>query len=289
MRWVGWTLVALATLAGCASPRPTSEVAPAAPVHEPSNVLSSDVGAAYVRPGLGMVGTTNGMSSLTHGYSCTAGFLVRSLRNQTAYVATAGHCVEGLEVGDQVTLGFDGTTALAFGHVAYVSELADPSVDPSSCDATYPDEARCFDDLAFVRLDAAAYAVANSSLPTWGGPVAGIGSAGMGTLAYTVGASAFRGGTGLPDARSGAIVESGAWRIAVQFSTTTPPGDSGSPVLDAQGHALGLVIARVPGTPDPVLGVTYVALLQPMLAVASGAGWPVEVVPGGAFTGLAVA
>lgn len=282
-----WAVVAVVVLAGCSSAHKPPADMPE-PGDEPTDSwrLSSDAEAALVRPGLGIQGYVNGTLSLTQGYGCTAGFLARSVTNGTIYLATAGHCVESYSLGGPFPIGFDGDQERHSGRVVYVSQWSDPTVDQEMCmgedGVFFPDERRCFNDLALVELSQDTLAVANASLPMWGGPVSGLGEAVPGSVVYTVGASYVRGGA-LPAARAGALLQAGQWSAIVQFSTTTPVGDSGSPVLDAAGHALGLVVARAPNPPDPIVGTTAIGLLAPMLDAAKETGWHVEVISGGAF------
>lgn len=280
--------VALTTvLCGCLA----SDPSPTAPteIASPPPSLSIDPAMARVRPGLGIVSPAMGTTALvpTFGYTCTAGFLMRSPGNGSVYLATAGHCIQHKGLGDRVIIGFDGSDIVAWGTVVYVSELVDPEARPESC-LVFVDERRCFNDLGLVELDVASYATANASLPSWGGPSPGVAAGTPGDVVYTVGASSYRGGTGLPDARAGVLASSGQWSATAQFTTTTPAGDSGSPVLDAQGRPFGLVIARAvtAASPDPVVGLTYIALLAPLLAAAADHGWDLVVVDGGGFQGL---
>src|SRR5688572_23705066 len=147
MRWAV-ALVAGVILAGCAATEDAPED-PSSDKEAARRDLSTDPNVP-VRPGQGIVSNTNGATSATHGYSCTAGFVVRSPLNGTYYLATAGHCVADQERGTRVPVGFEGVAPTQYARLVYVSMWSEPEIDQDSCGngVDFADRRECFNDLA---------------------------------------------------------------------------------------------------------------------------------------------
>jgi hypothetical protein len=147
-----------------------------------------------------------------------------------------------------------------------------------------------YNDFAVIELDPQFLALANPSLQAWGGPVGGpipAANPAMMAKAYTVGGTLYRSQTvaertaGVPQFREATrpregwfrafdSSQFGAYHTSAEFAGLCLGGDSGSPVLDAQGHPLGIVEQSLQGTS------CRISYLEPMLAYAEshrGCDW----------------
>jgi hypothetical protein len=196
-----------------------------------------------------------GVQTLTAGGQCTANFVFTS--GATVYIGQAAHCA-----GTGGSLATDGcdSPSLPLGTPVRVEGATRPGVlaysswltmqergetDPNAC---------AFNDLALVRLDPADAGRVNPSVPFWGGPVGLGGSTSPAEAVYSYGDSSVRLGLDFLNPKKGiSLGDSGrGWSHQVLIVTPGLPGDSGSPFLDAQGRALGvlstLAILPLPGT-----------------------------------------
>ena len=135
----------------------------------------------------------------------------------------------------------------------------------------------------------------NPSIPVWGGPV-GI-SDGAGTLenVYSFGNSSLRQGIEQLSPKYGVSLGTtgGGWTTPLYTVTPGIPGDSGSPFLDADGNALG-VLSTLSIAPTPLsnnvssIGPAVDYMLAnggPQVSLAQGTE-PFSGGPGGLLTGL---
>lgn len=167
------------------------------------------------------------------------------------YAGTAGHCVDA--VGDRVS-NRDG----AFGTVAY--RLLDDD-----------------DDFAFIKIDSDKEHLVNPTMLGFKGPNGTISGpeAKRGDAAHVYGYGLIFGETELTRPRSGTLTSADA----NYYSATLPVifGDSGGPVLHANGSALGIVAHLVVSGDLTTLDGNTV---DRALSMAAASGLELEVVPG---------
>ena len=199
-----------------------------------------------------------GVQTLTLGVQCTADFVFFDAGS--IYLGQAAHC-SGFDVtnfadpcggghipplGTPVEIqGASRRGTIVYN--SYVTMQRSGERDPVTCGAN---------DFALIRLHRSDERKVNPSMPFWGGPVSAGGRSSFGDGAYTYGNSSFRGGIAALMPKFGintgkvhyAIEDATGWGPGShgwthQITTVTPglPGDSGSPVLDAEGRALGIL------------------------------------------------
>lgn len=203
---------------------------------------------ASIHPGV--LTTTRGAGD------CTANF-VYSDAADNLYLGQAAHCAStgaadeldgctarSLPLGTAVRLGDSGVS----GRLAYSSWLSMQEVGETDRDACH------YNDLALIRIPAAAHSMVNPSLPVFGGPN-GINTVGVGAgeAVRSYGNSPIRQGLEALSPKQGAIVggAGGGWSHTVYTLTPGIPGDSGSPYLDQHGAALG-VLSTLSLGPQPL-------------------------------------
>jgi len=206
----------------------------------------------------------------THGSDCTANFVFADADNHV-YIGQAAHCSS--EGND---LNFDGCKERALplgtlvtvvesqiiGTLAYNSWLTMQTHHETNASA-------CLDnDLALVRLPDSVRGQVSPTMPYFGGPT-GVNTAAVvaGDTIYAYGNTPLRGGIGMLSPKTGVVASpvDDDWSYLAYFVTPGIPGDSGSAVLDAQGHAVG-VLSSLITTPTPASN--GVSDLQRMLAYA---------------------
>lgn len=187
-----------------------------------------DPGEADVRPGVSIAAGT-----------CTANFVFASPDNSTLYVGTAAHCFPDPEPGQRVSIA-DGAAA---GTLAYHSTRTMDRVDESN------EAARAFNDFALVAVDDGFRGTVHPAVRSFGGPTGLAPGAEVGDRVLTVGDTNLREGADAADPREGYVTGSSNWHVDVYLSPPSVPGDSGSPVLTADGRALGnlVTIEILPG------------------------------------------
>lgn len=174
--------------------------------------------------------------------ACTMAFVLRGPAGGS-YVTTAGHCVD--DVGEPARFG-DGTP---FGEVVFRMETFEGD----------PTDVR---DLALIDVYDAFEASVSPQMRGWGGPI-GTADPSPGTTTLHYGYGMLVDGSEVTRARVGHVVQetlSVAEDPPVRFQVHAQAapivgGDSGSPVLDASGRAVGIVNCICIGpAPDDVLG-----------------------------------
>ena len=193
-----------------------------------------------------------GVQTETGGAQCTANFVFTD--GTSTYLGQAAHCsgtgaateTNGCETGS-LPLGTTVTVAGFQGTLAYNSWLAMQAAhetDPNTC---------AYNDLALIKLPAAAVATTNPRVPVYGGPV-GLGAGTVsGEDVYSYGNSSLRLGlTPLSPKRGISLGDTGGgWSTTVYTVTPGIPGDSGSGFLDGTGRAFG-VLSTVAIAPLPL-------------------------------------
>ncbi|MDN5916736.1 MAG: serine protease [Pseudonocardia sp.] len=237
------------TLTGHRSPFDPLGLATPVPVPVPV-----PAGSAAVRPGA--VTVTAGAGLCTSGFVFTSGEKV--LLGQAAHCGGTGADTETdgctsatVPTGTPVTVrATDGGTGEGItGTMVYSSWVAmqqDGEKDPDTC---------AYNDLALVELPADAAARTNPSVPFFGGP-AGVHDGGLapGAAVFGLGnpvgaAERSAGGTSVGTAtrtlrpRVGTAGEDvgGGWGHTVYTTAQGVPGESGAPLLDESGRAVGLL------------------------------------------------
>jgi hypothetical protein len=227
-----------------------------------------------------------GVQVFTNGAQCTANFVYQdSAVAPGTYLGQAAHCsskgsntqTDGCSTptypsGTPVDIGgSDGKTY--HGTIAYTSwetmqKLGEK--DPDTC---------AYNDIELIKLDAAATAVTNPTVPFWGGPTGGTGTAAVGDDTYSYGNSELRGGVSQLSPKRGKVVDAYAngWEYQVYTATPGIPGDSGSGFLNASGQALG-VLSTVEIA--PLAGSNGVGDVGKELAYANAHGFAAHVIDG---------
>ena len=223
---------------GAAAPA-TVSAAPSAPSWAPA-------ASAPIHPGT---------ETVTDGGQCTANFVFTDGAGDV-YLGQAAHCSStgaqtdtdgclagSLPLGTEVVI--DGATQP--GIMVYNSWLAMQAAgetDPDVCD---------YNDLALIRIHPDDVARVNPSIPVWGGPT-GIAPA-QPALApvLSFGNSSLRFGIEQLSPKYGVTLGTtgGGWTHPLYTLTPGIPGDSGSPFLDGQGRALG-VLSTLAVLPTPL-------------------------------------
>ena len=172
------------------------------------------------------------------------------------YIGQAAHCsgtgadtdTDGcssasLPLGTKVDVG--GVTTGTMVYNSWLTMQARGEKDPNTC---------AYNDLALIRLPAAAVAKVNPSIPFWGGPTGIGGATTAGANVYSYGNSELlMGQTTLSPMRGTSLGDDGnGWSHTIVSARPGVPGDSGSAYLNANGRAIGILstisIAPVPAT-----------------------------------------
>lgn len=204
------------------------------------------------------------------GRTCTANFLFSTPDNRTLYIGTASHCVGHLRVGDEIGVAHGRVTGTvvycSFGAIAHTTQcLNTPQASLEGSE---------WNDFALIRIPDDARDLVHPAVEFWGGPPGFAPSDHeRGDLALTYGNSDLRDAdqddaSGPLDPREGVVWASEDPTTYVKFAGDVVSGDSGSPALDRQGRAMGVVVnlsaSDTGAVPDPL--VTGVPHLEPMVA-----------------------
>ncbi len=195
-----------------------------------------------------------GVQMFTDGAQCTANFVYAD--STATYIGYAAHCAglgeatdtNGCEAGTLpvgTPVEIDGASqpgTLAYSSWATMQAVGE--TDPDAC---------AYNDLALVRIHPSDVAKVNPSIPHWGGPT-GLNTTGVsaGARVFSYGNSSLRQGITLLSPKTGLSLGTtgNGWTHPVYTVTPGIPGDSGSPFLDGEGRALGVLstlsIAPIP-------------------------------------------
>lgn len=234
---------ALLVLACLTAMMAASAVASAAP----SDGGWAPVEDASIRPGVQTVTEDAGQ--------CTANFVFTD--GQGVYLGQSAHCASleaptavngcqtsSLPEGTRVTVeGASRPGTLVYSSWRTMQDVGES--DPNVC---------LYNDFALVELHPDDHDKVNPTVPAFNGPD-GITATGTtaGETVYSYGNSRLRQGLdALSPKRGGSLgTEAGGWNHPVYLLTPGIPGDSGSAVLDENGHALG-VLSALQAAPRPV-------------------------------------
>lgn len=191
------------------------------------------VNTAKIRPGI---------QTYTRGAQCTANFVFK--RNDAVFLGQAAHCAgkgsatdtngceaDSYPLGTEVRLQGANTR----GTIVYSSWIAMHRAKEKSANAC------AYNDLTLIKLKARDVSRTNPTVPGFGGPE-GVGTARSGDTVYTYGNSSLRPG-GTPHKHQGPVISrmGGGWSYKVKTVPEGVPGDSGSPFLNPNGAALGVL------------------------------------------------
>ncbi len=196
-------------------------------------------GAAAIRPGA--VTETAGAGLCTANFVFTSGD--RLLLGQAAHCGGTGADTETdgctsstVPVGSPVTVRGAGEPVVAtMTYSSWVTMQQRGERDPDTC---------AYNDLALVELPPEAAARTNPTLPFFGGPV-GVHDSGLDPGAAVYGLANPQGPDGSrvlrPRAGTGGEDVGGGWGHTVYTSARGVPGESGAPLVDGSGRAVGLL------------------------------------------------
>lgn len=283
-------LAASAALALVTAPHPPRATAapapPAAPA--PMSVTRSPVPVPAVRPEASAVGPGT-VTETTGAGLCTAGFVLTG--GGRTYLGQAAHCggtggetdTDGctsatVPLGTPVLVhGRDGTVTGRLAWSSWNTMRARGETDPGIC---------AYNDLALVELPARVADATGAAVPFFGGPD-GVRTAPLaaGEPVYGLANPPGPDGVRAPAPRAGTAAGEvgGGWGHAVYTLTPGVAGESGSPLLDADGNAVG-VLSSLTTTGDRA-SIEY-ADLSRALDYARRTGGPpgLAVATGTAFT-----
>lgn len=199
---------------------------------------------AALRPGDKLfpedIGTDDGFSIRT----CTVNFVFVSQDNASVFIGTAAHCLTDMPLGGSLEVSGKVRATLEYCSWATIDE-ADHCTDKATGGALVSDEEGFANDFALLRVDPEDAHLVHPALRHWGGPTGIATQASQNERVMTYGNSIARDAgqrdTDVHDAREGYVRESEEWTTFVVLITQPLPGDSGSPVLLADGEALGVV------------------------------------------------
>jgi hypothetical protein len=207
--------------------------------------LAPDSGAASRWPSAPVATIHPGVMTFTPIGQCTANFVY--FQGSDVYLGQAAHCAG--TGADNQTNGCQ-TGSLPLGTPVQIQGATKPGVMVYSSwlamkAAHETDPATCaFNDFALVRVDPADRARVNPTVPFWGGPT-GISRSGLSSLqpVYSFGNSSLRQGIALLQPKLGLSFgdQFGGWTHLTYQLLPGIPGDSGSPLLDSHGRAVGIL------------------------------------------------
>jgi hypothetical protein len=210
---------------------------------------------------------TPGVQMVTEGGQCTANFVYTDgddvLIGYSAHCAGTGGstatngCEAGtLPTGTSVDIeGADNPGTLVYSSWETMQDRGES--DASTCQ---------YNDFALVAIHPDDHDRVNPTIPFWGGPDALGTSTNEGEKVYTYGNSSLRLGIELLSPKEGYSLGQNAdgWNHTVYTVTPGVPGDSGSALLNADGHAVGSLstVALAPfagsnGVTDLALALAY--------------------------------
>lgn len=239
-----------------------------------------------------------GVPLLSYGGDCTGNFIFTDPTGSTVYIGTAAHCATPLAefsansaggndcdrlqgptrpdeslafIGPNLTWDADYDARGRYVYNSYWTMLAKGEGDSLTC---------LFNDFALIEIDPEHRRLANPTLAGFGGPEGMSNQSGQdGELVYTTGGTVFRTAPRVQDdlgipplqeetrERIGIVANalrpapqgSQTWSGSAYFPGLCLPGDSGSPVVDDNGMAVGVIHAMVAGN---ALGCEFTLLAK---------------------------
>ncbi len=189
----------------------------------------------------------------------TVGFLLRSPDNSTWYIATVAHAMHlgplDVPLGNPVQVA-QGT----IGHFVFDG---------------WADGRALEDDFALIQLNDEGRRGAEAAVPEWGGPV------GLADPDLTLpGTHVFSYGATREGPMQGRFLDEDGGIAMARFERPVEPGDSGSPIMTWDGHALGLAMAHtsLPVAEDQGHRIMFITSLDRSLERAAAAGFDLELV-----------
>lgn len=186
---------------------------------------------ATIRPGASVLTFTSDTGE--EWPACTANFVFRSPDNASLYLGTAAHCVTDHEIGATV----DVAEGEASGTLVYSSWKALGGEEEWT-------GAKLYNDLALIRIPDAHRAKVHPAVVHYGGPTGLASPPDTGDQLLTYGDTEYREvapGTDRLDPRRGVVTTANASWTMAYFTGPSIWGDSGSPVMTADGQALGVM------------------------------------------------
>lgn len=256
----------VAVMSGCIGSGPdggqAGADAPSDPLHDPG---WPPVEAARVRPGVqvGWLMWSDEGEPVELLSGCTANFLFRSPDNASLFLGMAAHCLlETQEVGDPISIGKGEAT----GTLWYSSWLA---MDEAGIDEPAMQD---WNDFALVRIDDEHRPKVHPAILHYGGPLSMASplevAPGDGVFFY--GNSDLRQSIEPTNWHEGCVVDTDGHILSARFWASGMPADSGSPVLDEDGRALGVLTQLIWDPQEEPQPENRISLLEPVLT------WSIE-------------
>ncbi|PSG97085.1 hypothetical protein BRD56_07490 [Thermoplasmatales archaeon SW_10_69_26] len=206
---------------------------------------------------------------------CTGNFVFSTPDDRTLYVGTAAHCVRGLDLGDPVGIA-DGQIQAGLAHCSHAALL-----DLLTCPTTRPSDPGYWDDFALLEIPDQARDEGHPALRVWGGPTGIAEPPSVGSQIYPYANSPVRDAgedANVGDSRTGVVLQQNEDSTMAHFGMPPTGGDSGSPVIDAEGDAVGTIVT-LHVVPPGAVGISNLALSMANLEETTGrqveiATWP---------------
>lgn len=233
MQTAAIVLVAAASFAGClGQTTDNGGLAPETNTTAPPsdrNLTWASPREATVRPGV----------DIADG-GCTANFIFRSSDNRSVYIGTAAHCFNG--PNNESRTGLNETVMIAGGQAK--GRLSFVGYRPTGpYGSGQPDNAS--HDFALVEVAASDRQDIYPGMYAYGGPTGLASDVAVGDTVRTFGNSTFRDDADGLDGRNGTVTDARLQddgEVRALFRPPSVPGDSGSPVVTADGRAVGTLI-----------------------------------------------
>ncbi|MFT5887419.1 MAG: hypothetical protein ACI9BO_000225 [Zhongshania sp.] len=247
--WAG-LLGVIFILAGCGGGSSSSAAAPGSPAPQdngggaPSSAGGSNA-ATYGEPKSTQI--RPGAEIVANGSSCTGNFLYSPFAGEV-YIGVAAHCFSpdsnrGIDPCETSNLPIG--SAVSIENAVHSGQLVYSSWQAMQANKEIPGSAACqYNDFALVKIDSRDLANIHPAVVAIGGPKSlftGLANVGDKVLAY--GHSSLNFGSRDVEIKEGEIraVQGGGWAYELVVDNPGVPGDSGGPVLTANGRALAVI------------------------------------------------
>ncbi len=208
----------------------------------PAQIDWGDPEDAALRPGDKLYGPHDPAALPNTFLGCTVNFVFVDEQG-AAYIGTASHCVKGRALGDPIQVA--GRVAATLHYCGWGAfDNVTTCTDKAPLGGIGGPEPGFEHDFALLRINHDEIGRVHPAVRVWGAPTGMAKDLTVGMPVRTYGNSGLRdGGTESEygDAREGVLTEVSDWQSMARFSVPSIAADSGSPVMTADGLALGVV------------------------------------------------